>query len=70
MSALFAALDLLFFRPQIVAGRALYWGDIGLYFGPMLSFLHQQLQAGRIPLWNPWILCGTPYDGNPQTWPL
>ena len=48
----------------------LYWGDIGLYFSPMLSFLHTQLQAGRLPLWNPWILCGTPFVGNPQTWPL
>jgi hypothetical protein len=59
-----------FFWPQVVGGRALYWGDIGLYFTPMLSFLHENLTAGRIPLWNPRILCGAPYVGNPQTWPL
>ena len=51
-------------------GQALYWGDIGLYFGPMTGFLKQNLNAGRLPLWNPLILCGTPYVGNPQTWPL
>ena len=48
----------------------LYWGDIGLYFTPMQMFLKQNLDAGRLPLWNPLILCGTPYVGNPQTWPL
>ena len=54
----------------MVLGQALYWGDIGLYFGPMAGFLKQNLNAGRLPLWNPLILCGTPYVGNPQTWPL
>ncbi len=61
---------LLYFWPQLVRGRALYWGDIGLYFLPMQGFLRQNLLAGRVPLWNPLILCGTPYIGNPQTWPL
>ena len=51
-------------------GRVLYWGDIGLYFTPMQAFLRDNLRAGRLPLWNPLILCGTPYFGNPQTWPL
>jgi len=54
----------------VVDGQALYWGDIGLYFAPMTGFLKQNLNAGRLPLWNPLILCGTPYVGNPQTWPL
>ena len=59
-----------YFWPQLGAGRVLYWGDIGLYFTPMAGFLHDNLRAGRIPLWNPWIYCGTPYVGNPQVWPL
>lgn len=67
---LLAVLTLLYFWPQLVRGRALYWGDIGLYFLPMQVFLRQNLLAGRVPLWNPLILCGTPYVGNPQTWPL
>jgi len=68
--ALLAVLTLLYFWPQLVWGRALYWGDIGLYFLPMQGFLRQNLLAGRVPLWNPLIFCGTPYVGNPQTWPL
>jgi len=36
----------------------------------MQRFLGTQLHHGRIPLWNPYILCGAPYVGNPQTWPL
>lgn len=51
-------------------GRTLYWGDIGLYFDPMLRFLRENLQAGTFPLWNPHILCGAPFVGNPQSWPL
>ena len=63
-------LTVIYFWPQIVQGKALYWGDIGLYFTPMQTFLRENLRAGRLPLWNPWIMCGTPYVGNPQTWPL
>ena len=63
-------LTLIYFWPQLVEGRVLYWGDIGLYFTPMQEFLRENLKAGRLPLWNPLILCGTPYVGNPQTWPL
>jgi hypothetical protein len=35
-----------------------------------LSFQRDQLLAGRVPLWNPYLLCGTPFVGNPQAWPL
>ena len=63
-------LTVVYFWRQVVEGKALYWGDIGLYFAPMAGFLKQNLDAGRLPLWNPLILCGTPYAGNPQTWPL
>ena len=68
--ALLLLLTLIYFWPQVGQGRALYWGDIGLYFTPMAQFLHDNLRAGRLPLWNPLILCGAPYVGNPQTWPL
>lgn len=70
VAVIFWLLTIVYFWHQLVRGRALYWGDIGLYFAPMLSFLHENLRTGRIPLWNPWILCGAPYVGNPQTWTL
>ena len=63
-------LTVVYFWPQIVEGRVLYWGDIGLYFAPMQEFLRENLRDGKLPLWNPMIFCGTPYVGNPQTWPL
>ena len=63
-------LTIIFFWRQLILGQSLYWGDIGLYFLPMQRFLHDQLHQGRLPLWNPYILCGAPYAGNPQTWML
>lgn len=47
-------------------GRVLYWGDILLYFDPMQRFAQNRLVSGRLPLWNPYMLCGQPYLGNPQ----
>ncbi|MGI4791841.1 MAG: hypothetical protein ACRYFS_23710, partial [Janthinobacterium lividum] len=69
-AAFLLLLTVIYFRHQVIDGQALYWGDIGLYFTPMQVFLKQNLDTGRLPLWNPLILCGTPYVGNPQTWPL
>jgi hypothetical protein len=48
-------------------GRRLYWGDILLYFDVMLRFVRAALRQGQLPLWNPYLLCGQPYVGNPQT---
>ena len=70
VAAFLLLLTVVYFWRQVVEGQALYWGDIGLYFTPMAGFLKQNLNAGRLPLWNPLILCGTPYAGNPQVWPL
>lgn len=47
-------------------GRTLYWGDLLLYFDPMQRYAQKTLQSGRIPLWNPYVLCGQPFLGNPQ----
>ncbi len=58
------------FWPWLFAGRALYWGDFGVYFQPGLHFERAQLARGILPLWNPWIYCGMPFVGNPQMWPL
>jgi len=51
----------------LLIGRTLYWGDISLYFEPMQYFARDVLRQGRLPLWNPYIMCGQPYIGNPQT---
>jgi hypothetical protein len=49
-------------------GEALYWGDIFLYFYPLEHVVQMALKEGRIPLWNPYVLCGQPLVGNPQSW--
>jgi len=48
-------------------GRSLYWGDIMLYFDVMLRYAQERLRQGQLPLWNPYVLCGQPYIGNPQS---
>lgn len=54
--------------PYILQNRRLYWGDIDLYFRPILTLLHESLLRGKLRLWNDRMLCGTTYVGNPQTW--
>ena len=49
-------------------GGALFWGDIGLYFQPLLELQSAALHGGKLALWNPFVLCGTPLVGNPQAW--
>jgi hypothetical protein len=59
------AYTLLLYR-EFLEGKALYWGDILYYFQPMAHFAAREIRQGRVPLWNPFLLCGQPYSGNPQ----
>jgi len=56
------------FWQVVFSQQVLYWGDLMLYFLPMVSFAHRWLTQGILPLWNPHILWGQPYVGNPQEW--
>ncbi len=51
-------------------GEVLYYGDLMLYFHPVLAFEHRWLRQGVLPLWNPHTLFGQPFVGNPQEWLL
>ena len=42
------------------------WDAIG-YFAPSRKLLHDTIISGRIPLWNPYELCGTPFLANVQS---
>ena len=44
----------------------MYWGDLIVYFEPMADYARHELRQGRVPLWNPYVLGGQPYLGNPQ----
>ena len=71
IAAAFAlGLWLALFGPLVIGTRTLFFGDIALYFVPLLTVQKAALLQGRIPLWNPAVLCGTPFVGNPQAWPL
>ena len=52
----------------LLGGQTYYYGDLNLYFHPMASFWKGEVAQGRVPLWNPGILGGTPFVGNPQMW--
>ncbi|GBC96632.1 hypothetical protein HRbin16_02439 [bacterium HR16] len=66
----FAGVACAVFWRVVFLGEALYYGDIMLYFHPMLSFEHRWLSRGILPLWNPHTLFGQPFAGNPQEWLL
>jgi len=41
--------------------------DFILQYYPNLAFLAHSLQAGELPLWNPYSFAGTPYLADPQS---
>lgn len=63
-----AAFGVLVLYRFILLGESLYWGDVYLYFLPLEHAVRQALSQGRLPLWNPYVLCGQPLIGNPQSW--
>ncbi len=66
----FAVIAACVFWKVTLAHQVLYWGDIFLYFLPMVAFAHRWLTQGILPLWNPHTLFGQPFLGNPQEWLL
>ena len=68
---------LLFFNKMLFSNLILARGDIFLYFYPYWEMAAEALQAGRVPLWNPYIFMGAPFLANsqvgffyPLNWPV
>ena len=40
--------------------------DVSDYYHPYRAFALREIEAGRLPLWNPWILAGTPFFASGQ----
>jgi hypothetical protein len=40
--------------------------DITSYFLWLHRYTYEEFMAGRLPLWNPYTYCGTPFAANPQ----
>lgn len=52
---------LLFFHKPLFLGKVFHQRDILPFFYPMVSFNKEAIQAGYIPLWNPYVLSGVPH---------
>jgi hypothetical protein len=42
-------------------------GDTIVYFYPFNEFSAQQIRSGTIPLWNPYLMAGMPFQAEPQS---
>jgi hypothetical protein len=42
-------------------------GDLVDYFYPFNAFSAEQIRRGTIPLWNPYVMSGMPFQAEPQT---
>ncbi|HMX95704.1 MAG TPA: hypothetical protein PKC50_10705, partial [Elusimicrobiota bacterium] len=56
----------LLFVPGFFLGRVPFAGDVTFSFHPWLTYAAQEIQAGRLPLWNCYSSCGEPFLANPQ----
>lgn len=65
IGALFVVAALLFV-PGFFIGKIPFAGDITFSFHPWLTYAAQEVQAGRLPLWNAYSSCGEPFLANPQ----
>jgi hypothetical protein len=64
---LIAVLAAIVFLPFLVQGDVFTLRDHFDYFQPLRWFTASELQAGRLPLWNPYNASGEPWLANPQT---
>ena len=68
---------LLWIYRRLAAGWVLAGGDLQTYFFPYWVAAARALQAGKLPLWNPYLFAGAPLLANsqagvfyPLNWPL
>lgn len=55
------------FAPLLVMGKALFWGTPMLQFIPWWHWTWETLRAGHLPLWNPLLGMGAPLLANYQS---
>ena len=65
--ALIAVFALILLLPALLQQEVFTLRDHFDYFQPLRWFTAQELQAGRLPLWNPYNASGEPWLANPQT---
>lgn len=67
VALLYLLFGLLFYHALALQGRILMDFDSFTYFYPNESYAARSLQAGHIPLWNPYLWAGAPFLANIQT---
>ncbi len=65
--SLFSALILLWFQNVVFYNNIFSYADLGRYFYPLREFAAASIKAGGIPLWNPYLECGTPFLATLQS---
>jgi len=58
---LLAVLTIAFFVPELTGGRGFLYADNLSQRIPTMTFWKQEVEHGRFPLWNPYILGGIPF---------
>ena len=56
----------LIYSQVLLTNRVPASGDFLFYFTPYWDYVNEALQAGRLPLWNPFMYAGAPLQANPQ----
>ncbi len=72
-----AAMSVAFFWQGLVRPAAMIHEDAASYYQPWYTMAAREIQAGRLPLWNPYVNLGIPYHAGlqaslfyPLRWPL
>jgi hypothetical protein len=58
---------LLFFAPVLFGGQSLYFRDTGSFYYPQAWVTANALKSGEIPLWEPNIGLGYPFQADPHS---
>ncbi len=64
---LFAITLAILFAPVLLRGETFALGDVPDQFLPWRVFTSEEISEGRIPLWNPYTFCGSPFLANMQS---
>lgn len=63
---LYLLVAIIAFFPCLFLGQAYFDNDLLAQFGPWRAFLKNQLSQGHFPLWNPYLMGGTPFFADLQ----
>ncbi|MDO8603300.1 MAG: YfhO family protein [Candidatus Omnitrophota bacterium] len=62
-----AGLALVFFSDVLFQAKIFIHRDLSRFFYPLREFSAAQFLTGKVPLWNPYIQCGSPHLAELQT---